>query len=451
MKVFSIIVLPLLLFQFGISQTITTIAGTGIGGYSGDGGPAISAQIQNPGQLVVKPNGEIIIADEDNYRIRLINNLGIINTIAGTGSVGFSGDGGLATSANLERPWAITLDAIGNIYFGDTYNYRIRKINTSGTITTVAGNGGIGFSGDGGPATSAQFNLPIGLVSDSVGNLYISDWLNRRVRKVSSSGTITTIAGSGVNGYSGDGGLATTAVCSSPDGITIDNSGNIFFCDYFNHVIRKINTSGIISTYAGNGTQGYSGDGGLATSAQLKYPSDVDIDGSGNLFISEIGNNTIRKVNSAGIISTIVGTGFSGFSGDGGLATLAQISGPTGVAVDSFGNIFITDQGNQRIRKVTTSTLKVPEQNFENAFFEIFPNPSNDLININLTNFSAQSISVKILDIKGCELFNKNISLLQNKATIPIQDFDSGIYNLFIIYPNGMKANKRFIVSSRDN
>ena len=277
----------------------------------------------------------------------------IINTVAGNGTAGFSGDGGPATSASLNNPLEVAVDAAGNLYIADRANNRIRKVDTSGTITTVAGTGTAGFSGDGGPAISASLNRPFGMAVDSAGNLFIADTSNQRVRKVDTTGTITTVAGNGTAAFSGDSGPATSASLNSPAGVAVDSAGNLFIVDTLNQRVRKVNTSGTITTVAGNGTGGFSGDGGPATSASLNSPNDVAVDSAGNLFIADISNHRVRKVDTTGTITTVAGNGTGGFSGDGGPAASASLFGPNDVAVDSAGNLFIAEQINHRIRKVT--------------------------------------------------------------------------------------------------
>lgn len=332
--------------------TITTVVGTGVAGYSGDGGPAISARINSPRNLFVDGAGNLYIADRFNHCIRKMTPSGIITTVAGTGVAGFSGDGGPATAARLREPTGVVMDGAGNLYFADHFNHRIRKVDIGGIITTVAGTGVVGFSGDGGLATAARLNFPAETEVDAAGNLYIADQLNDRVRKVNTSGIITTVAGTGVAGFSGDGGPATAARLHEPIDLIFDGIGNLYVADYENQRVRKVDTGGIITTVVGTGVAGSSGDGGLATVAQLNGPIEVELDGAGNLYIVDIGNNRVRKVNTGGIITTVAGTSVAGFSGDGGLATAAQLDGPNGAAVDGSGNLYIADRDNHRIRKV---------------------------------------------------------------------------------------------------
>jgi hypothetical protein len=269
--------------------------------------------------------------------------------------VGFAGDGGLATAAQFNTPLGVAFDKSGNVYINDRLNYRIRKVDAlTGIISTVAGNGVAGFSGDGGPATMASISGAPGIACDTFGNLFISDHSNNRIRKVNTAGIISTYAGTGTSGFSGDGGLADTARISLPLGITCDLAGNLYFIDGGCIGVRKINKStGIITTIAGSGMTGYSGDGGPATSAKFYNPVAVTVDINNNLYIADKGNQRVRKVDNAGTITTVAGTGITGYSGDGGIATAANLYNPEGVACNSSGNLYIADFANHRIRKVT--------------------------------------------------------------------------------------------------
>ncbi|MBN1570974.1 MAG: hypothetical protein JXA73_24260 [Acidobacteria bacterium] len=335
---------------------ITTVAGNGTHGYCGDGGPATSAQLYNPLGVAVDMAGNLFIVDNGNERIRKVTPDGLISTVAGDGIQGYSGDGGPATSAQFYGLFGIAADAAGNLFVTDTYNARIRKITPGGLISTVAGDGTPGNSGDGGPATSAQLWWPYGIAVDAAGNLFIADTGNCLIRKVTPDGFISTVAGNGLRGFGGDDGPAASAWFNYPYGIAVDTVGNLFIADRYNARIRKVTPRGFISTVAGIGTQGYSGDGGPATLAQLSYPSGVAVDKAGNLYIADQMNGRIRKVTPGGLISTVAGNGTQGYSGDGGPATSAQFYIPYGVAVDTAGNLFISDSENDRIRKVTPIT-----------------------------------------------------------------------------------------------
>ncbi|MBZ5677067.1 MAG: hypothetical protein LAP61_22720 [Acidobacteriia bacterium] len=341
---------------------ITTVAGNGKQGFSGDGGPATSANM-SPLGVAIDSTGNLLIADYTNGRIRKVTaSTGVITTLAGTGDGGYSGDGGLATSAGLVQPVGVTLDSSANLFIAEMGSVcciaksRIREVSGStSVITTVAGNGTTGYSGDGGPATSADI-YPLGVAVDSSGNLYIAS--DNRIRKVS-NGVITTVAGNGTFGYSGDGGLATSASLYGPLGVAVDSSGDIYIADHYNHRIRRVEAStGVITTVAGNGTQGYSGDGGPATSASLNDPVAVFVDTGGNLYIADYTNGRIRKVTAGnGVITTVAGDGSFRYSGDGGPATTASLNGPLGVAVDGTGNLYIADWDNNRIRKVSNGVI----------------------------------------------------------------------------------------------
>ena len=325
---------------------ITTVAGNGSWGFSGDNGPATSAQLSSPTGVAVDSVGDVYIADHSSGRIRKVSN-GVITTVAGNGLMSSGGDNGPATSAGLLFPSGVAVDAAGNLYIADGGNNRVRKV-TNGVITTVAGNGTQGFSGDNGPAASAQLNGPTDVGVDAVGNLYITDSQNIRIRKVS-NGVITTVAGNGTQGYSGDNGPATSAQLYYPQGVAVDAAGNLYIADHGNSRIRRV-TNGVITTVAGNGTADFGGDNGPATNAQLEYPNSVAVDSAGNLYIADTSNFRIRKV-SNGVITTVAGSGNQGFSGDGGLAASAQLDAPVGVAVDSAGNLYVSD--NNRIRLMT--------------------------------------------------------------------------------------------------
>jgi cysteine-rich repeat protein len=340
---------------------ITTVAGTGAWGFSGDGGLASSAQINAPHGISVDGLGSLFIADTSNHRIRRLDAAtGVIATVAGTGARGFSGDGGPAPSAKLNEPLGAAVDGSGHLFIADTFNTRVRRVDAAtGVVATVAGTGEQGFSGDGGPATSAQINLPYGVAVDALGNLFIADRINHRIRRVdAATGVITTVAGTGAFGFSGDGGPATSAQINAPRGVAVDGLGNLFIADWGNHCIRRVGAvAGIITTVAGTGEAGFSGDGGPATSAQLRLPSGVAVDGLGNLFIADSSNHVTRRVDAfTEVITTVAGTGEAGLSGDGGPATSAQLNWPYGVALDGLGNLFIADQTNHRIRRVDAAT-----------------------------------------------------------------------------------------------
>jgi sugar lactone lactonase YvrE len=326
---------------------INTVAGSANQGFGGDGGPATSAELYCPKGVAVDSNGNIYIADFDNNRIRKVTaSTGKISTVAGNGTAGYNGDNIAATSAMLNLPTGVALDSAGNIYIADTWNSRIRKVTTAGIISTVAGNGAAGYSGDGIAATSTKLGEPAAVALDSAGNIYIADTWNNRVREVTTAGIISTVAGNGAFGGSGDGGAATSAELFEPTGVAVDTSGNIYVADTWNNRIREVTVAtGKISTVAGGGTSGL-GDGGPATSAELDFPYGVTVDASGNIYIGDEYDFLVRKVTkSTGIISTVAGNGMYGFLGDGGQAINAKLENPSVVAVDSAGNLYIADSG----------------------------------------------------------------------------------------------------------
>lgn len=356
------------------AQTISTIAGTGVAGYNGDGIAATAAQLNYPAGIGVDASVNVYVTDMLSACIRKIDNsTGIITTIAGvpgTSTGFFSGNGGLATAATFS--W-YALGAIphssGNIYIADAGSNIICKVTAStGIISIIAGvNGSSGSTGDGGAATSAKLNYPVAMAFDAAGNnLYIADCYNHKIRKVNiSTGIITTVAGSGAAGSSGDGGAATSAKLNYPAGVAVDGAGNVYIGDGMNNKIRKVTAAtGVISTFAGTGVAGLSGDGGAATSAKLNAPQGVAIDVSGNIYFADQANHRIRKVTAAtGIITTVAGTSM-GFSGDGGPATSAKMNSPWSLAIQSGCNLIISDQVNQRVRKVACLQLPVELSSF---------------------------------------------------------------------------------------
>jgi Bacterial Ig domain/Fibronectin type III domain/NHL repeat len=309
--------------------------------------------------VAVDAAGNLYISDRANQRIRKVSTSGKISTIAGVGGAGYSGDGGSAVLAKLKNPSGIAVDSAGNVFFADMGNSRIRKISASGTITTVAGTGVAHFSGDGGPAVSAAINHAEGVAVDSKGNIYISDTGNSRIRMINAAGIINTVAGTGAAGFSGDGGPAISAKLNKPVGIALDSSGKLYIADCYNNRIRVIN-SGNIATLAGDGAPGLTGDGGHAMSASLKFPSGVSVTAAGNVYIADWHNQCVRVINTSGTITTLAGTGVAGFSGDGTAASGAIFKYPFGLATDSKGNIFVTDSKNNRVRMIEGPSYALP-------------------------------------------------------------------------------------------
>jgi hypothetical protein len=335
----------------GIDGNITSVVGVGVHGVT-------NRVLFFPIDVTVNSAGNLFIADEGNDRVRKAGTNGVLTTVAGNMITGYSGDGGPATNAELFDPFGVAIDLSGNLFIADANNHRIRMVGTNGIITTVVGNGNFGDSGDNSMATNATLESAMRVTVNAAGDLFIADTEGNVIRKVGTNGIITTLAGNGTGGYSGDGGAATNALLHNPTGTVVDTAGNVFFADGANHRVRKIDTNGIITTVAGNGIAAYSGDGAAATNASFDCMG-LTVDTAGNVFIADDFHNVIRKVGTNGIITTIAGNGASGYSGDGGAATNAELDQPSGVAVDAADNLFIADSVNNVIRKVTASNLSV--------------------------------------------------------------------------------------------
>jgi hypothetical protein len=349
---------------------INTIAGDGIGTFAGDNLFATNAAIDQPYGVALDGSGNIFIADQGNNRVRKVDTTGTITTVAGNGTIGYAGDGALATNASLNGPYDVTVDNAGNLFIADVGNNVIRKVDANGTITTVAGNGHSGYSGDGGSATNARLDHPFSVCADASGNLFISDSFNNCIRKVDQTGNITTVAGTGAASFSGDHTLATNATVDNPFGVAVDAIGDIYIADLGNNRIRMVDTNGIITTVAGNGTATFSGDGGQAISAGVDQPYGLAVDASGNVFVSDIVNNCVRRIGTNGIITTVAGNRSAGFSGDGGPATQASVNQPYGIAVSASDNLVIADRNNNRVRSVNLDgpqTLVLPGVSLNNA------------------------------------------------------------------------------------
>jgi len=335
---------------------ITAFAGTGSAGGGGDGGPATEARLRDPVGLAFDADGNLYIADRGNHRIRRVDaGDGDIETVAGSGARGDSGDGGEATEAELDSPEGIAVDDDGNLYVADTQNHRIRRVDAdTGVITTIAGDGTEGDSGDGGPAIGAQLAEPRGVAVDALGRVFIADTVNHRLRRVDLSGNISTIAGTGDSGYSGDNGPATSAKIRNPGSLAFDTGGDLFFADTENDRIRKVELpSGTIRTVAGNGTSGFGGDGSGALGAKVKKPAGIALDADRNLYVADTENHRIRRVeHGTGIITTIAGTGLAGDNGDGGAALAAHLRQPAGVVAAANGDVLFADTENHRVRRI---------------------------------------------------------------------------------------------------
>jgi len=337
---------------------ITRFAGTGESGYSGDGGPALEATLKIPAGLLADNKGNVYIADRDNHVVRRVDRKGIITTIAGTGTAGFSGDGGPAIKARLNLPSGMALDSKGNLYISDRSNNRIRVINRKGVISTYAGNGEEGYGGDSGPALKARIDRPFGLAMDKKDNLYIADRRNNRIRKVNPSGIITTAAGDSGFFFMGDNGPAYRASIAGPTGVAVDDKGNIYIADRNNNRIRVVDKQGMIRTVAGTGQQDYNGDSELARDTNLYLPFGLAVDKKGRLLVIDRSHYRIRRIDPLkGTVETLAGNGRKKFAGDGGPATGATLNFPHGIVVDKKGSIIFSDKGHFRIRKISPAGI----------------------------------------------------------------------------------------------
>ncbi|MBX2905456.1 MAG: T9SS type A sorting domain-containing protein [Taibaiella sp.] len=443
MKYITLLFASIFFITTAHSQVIVTVAGTGGAGFGGDGGPATSAHILTPYGVTVDKNGELYICDIGNRRIRKVTPAyeGVISTVAGNGTAGFSGDGFAAIYAQMDGAWDVALDFRGNVYFADGGNNRVRKISTSGIVTTYAGTGVASYNGDGIPATSANLNGPTSVCTDDTGNVYIVDRLNNRIRKVDTFGLITTIVGNGTVGFSPDGGKADTASVKEIWFARVDRGGFLFFCD--NYRLRKINAMGQLVTIAGNGTEGDAGDGGPAIAAELKI-SAIALDTSGNAYIACGSSNKVRRVSKDGIINTVAGSGLAGYYGDGGNPLSAKLNGCSGVAVSVNGDIFISDLANHRIRMVTMRSVGLTEAVKENVAMEIYPNPAQEIVTIMLrsSNDIDAEASITTLDGKVVDTF----CLRTNTPVTITTGWPTGTYTLSIT-ADGKVYNRTFSIN----
>lgn len=427
----------LLLLPFvSYAQIITRFAGGGT--VLGDGGPATAAYVENPGGMAFDKNGNLYIASGVANRVRKIDTFGIITTFAGTGAGGFSGDGGAATAAKLNNPNDVSVDDAGNVYISDCRNNAIRKVDAAtGKISTICGNGvsGVGgSSGDGGPATAAQIYGPNGVHVDKAGNIFVADCNNHRVRKINTAGIISTVAGTGVASYNGDGIAATAAQLYFPINIQSDDAGNLYISDAGNTRVRKVDAAGIITTIAGNGGATFSGDGIPATDAQILV-SYIKFDMSGNLYITADPNHRVFKVDKGGYIYTIVGDGSPTNTGDGGPATAATINDPVCLAVDKCNNVYISLRSDKGIRKVQYNPNPCPKLGVEPVVeqkMSVYPNPAGDLLHVD--NVNAYT-TYKLVNVVGRVAQQGTLKIGSN--SLSMQFLPAGMYLLDISGADG--------------
>ncbi len=392
---FSMLVCTVCLPGILHAQPISTMGGDGKQPYAGDGGYAVYGSFSTPTGMAIDKKGDIYLSDQKNNRIRKINSYGVLTTAAGYGSGGMTGDGGPATAAKVNNPQGITVDQYGNIYFADASNHRIRKIDTAGLITTVAGNGIGGYSGDDTSALMAQLYQPTGVTIDKDGNMFIADCLNHRIRKVNTAGIISTVAGTGVAARFGDGSAATSAQLNRPNDVAVGTDGSLYIADAFNNAIRKVDPNGIITTVAGsdNGVAGFGGDNGVAGQSKVSRPLSVATDKKGNVFFADRNNNRVRKINSTGIVSTVAGNGAGNSYGDGGPALDAGVVTPTSVAVDEAGNLYIGESN--KVRYVYLADPK------KEGTITVYPNPCSKHANIFLQSPQGETATIFVLNSQG--------------------------------------------------
>ncbi len=441
-RIFLPVLLLLLINAKASAQgNIITIAGDGVTQYIGDGWPATNYSLAAPAGVCADNYGNVFVADYADSRLRRIDSHDSLFTIGDTSGVpGYSGDGGIAVNAKFNNPNGMCIDAAGNLYISEEYNHTIRKIDKiTGLVSTMAGTGSAGFSGDGGVAIAAKMNQPAGICVDNSGNIYIADKGNSRIRKIKvATGLMSTVAGDTISGYSGDGSAATAAKLSYPKGVCVDASGNIFIADFGNNRIRKVDVNtGLISTFAGTGISGYSGDGGVATAASFRNPNNVFMDSHGNLFVSDFGNNVIRKIVPDGHISTIAGNGSTGYSGDGGPATNATFFGPTAIFVNDSDDIFIADGGNSVIRKIAHYTTVVNNVTLDQTC-QVFPNPTTGKFAVTIENVSNGNI--EIYNTMGRWVFSGYIQ--SATTTVDISGQPNGVYFVSISTEAGVLTRK---------
>ena len=439
------------------AQIISTVAGSGSGsgsasgGFSGDNYQATNALLNNPIGVSIDILGNLYVSDNINRRIRKVDVSGIITTIAGTGATGYYGNNISATDAEISEVGYLFIDSDNNLYIPDDWNSRIRKIDPTGIITTIAGKDTAGYMGDNGPATAAELCTPFGIKMDGTGNLYYADDACSIVRKIDIAGIITTVAGNGVVGYGGDNGPADSASLQNCVDIAFDKRGNMYISELSNDRIRKVDVHGIITTFAGTGDFGYSGDHGPATAAHLDYPEGIAVDGAGNVYFADEGNNVIRKIDTLGTITTVVGNGYGagsmgsigGSSGDGGLATDAEMRLPAGIAFDAEGNLYIADYWNNRIRKVTHLGIPLEVRGIEKWRTEInvYPNPATNWLAVE----HADGGNIMITDCAGRPLEKLPVAATGDMQMVNIEGLQAGMYIVEVVDKEGIKTIRKIV------
>jgi len=439
MRLFFVILL--LLPELLNAQLIYTFAGGGTSGL-GDGGSATTATIDDPNGITFDKYGNFYLSDNLGNRVRKVNSSGIISTVAGNGSGGYYGDFGLADTSCLWQPVDVACDTFGNLYIVDEHNNRIRKVDVlTGIISTIAGTGFSGYSGDNGDATAAMLSSPDGICMDRVGNIYISDMANFRIRKISTDGTIITVVGNGTCCTGGDGGPATSAQLWLPVGLTMDDTGNLFIADYGSKKVRKVDTAGIISTFAGTGSYIYNGDSIAALDANID-PMRIAIGNYNYLYIVDNYNNRVRVVDTLNNIYTVAGNGIDGFSGDDCQADTTELGDPGGITFDYCRNMYVSEVVTPRIRKVAfnpTCALEKTSQLIQNQI-AIYPNPASNSLHIDGVESASK---YELFNIIGN--IEQSGTLQKGRNELPISTLPTGMYLLQLTDEQGRKTMKKVV------
>jgi hypothetical protein len=431
MKYITLLFASIFYLSTAHSQVIVTVAGTGMGGSSGDGGPATNATMENPSAVAFDKEGNLYFSDDAISRIRKITPAGIITTVAGNGTNGYCCDGFPATNAQIKGGGGLAVDKWNNIYLADASNHRIRKITTDGIIHTIAGTGVAGYNGDGIPATDAQLNEASCLAIDDTGNILIGDNGNYRIRRVSPAGIITTIAGIGAAGFTADSAKADTSAIKGTACLVVDSTGDVFFSD--NNRVRKItNNTGLLITVAGNGTLGYSGDSGPATVASISTVK-FTVDSVGNLYLGEVTPERIRKVNTEGTITTVAGTGGAGLENDGAPVLLARLHTPYGMAFSSAGELHFADKSSARIRKITLNWTEITDTHSPNDDLQLFPNPAQGNVTAMVKGIAGE-VEVTVIDSKGAVVCEQKVRG-NTRTQLQLAHCPPGIYTVRAISP----------------
>ena len=431
--------------SFNSIAQVSIIAGNGVAGFAGDSSAATGAEIYGPAGIAIDGQGNKYFADQANNRVRKILPTGIILTIAGTGTAGYSGDSSLATSAKLNGPVGVAVDTAGNVYIVDKGNNRIRKVDNTGMITTIAGTGVAGFYGDNGPATAAKLSSPSGIAVDNKGNIYIADRTNIRVRKINSAGIITTFAGSGYYGYNGDNyPSASLAGLSFVSAVAVDKIGNVYIADKSDNRIRKVDTFNKIHTIAGDNSSGFHTDGLAATNTSFYGPNGLAVDSLGNVYVSDELNYRIRRIDfNDQTVETIVGTGVSGYNGDSASGKVTQLGDCKGIAVDNAGNLYFSDWSNNRVMHVT-STVAVKQVHTDISDVSIYPNPGDGVFTFNVSSNSNEQAHLIITSVTGAK-----IREMDTKTNVPVSvnlDAPTGLYIISVTTANAKWSGKLEIV-----